>query len=88
MSNNVVMFPGSNNIQALEQKSNDTTYELIASIVHTLNDNGINVSQPEMEKKISSIVILLRALIDQSIGLHNENIIELENLIDKLKKDI
>ena len=88
MASNVVMFPGAINPEAIMQKSNDVTYELIENIVHTLNDNGIDIYGPDMELKISSIIKLLKAIIEDNLGLENKNIEIIENLIVKLKEDI
>jgi hypothetical protein len=41
-----------------------------------------------MELKISSIVKLLKAIIEDNLGLENKNIEIIENLIVKLKEDI
>ena len=88
MPSNLVMFPGSKNPEALEHQSNTITSEIIASIVHILNQNNIDPSDAELQHQLGGAIKLLKAVIDNQLGLDNPLKEEIKNLVDLVQKDI
>ena len=80
MPNKIVMFPGANNTEALKQISANITTEMISSIVQILNSNKVDIENPELELQLAGACRILKAIVDDQIGLDNPLKKEVERL--------
>ena len=80
MPNKIVMFPGANNKEALRQISSNITTDMISSIVQILNSNNIDIENEELELQLAGACRILKAIVDDQIGLDNPLKKEVERL--------
>jgi hypothetical protein len=82
------MFPGVNNPEAIEQKSSTVTSEAISSIVHILHNNGIKLENNNVELRIAGLIKLLKAIVDEQLGLDSSLKAEIKKLELLVEQDI
>jgi hypothetical protein len=88
MPSNIVMFPGVNNPEAIEHKSSTVTSEAISSIVHILHNNGIKLENNNVELRIAGLIKLLKAIVDEQLGLDSSLKAEIKKLELLVEQDI